>query len=263
MQTSKIIGALLLATTALSTGSAFAADMPEFVEPAPILVAQEFGGWYLRGDVGITNQQVDEFSSPIFDLPGNEFDLQYADFEASAFLGFGIGYKFNPWVRVDVTGEYRFQSDFRGLDYYTDAGLPSGIGANVYDGNKTEWLALANAYIDLPKLGIMTPFVGAGVGGARIKIADFTDFNPVVPFTATGISGDTSTWNFAWALYAGLAFEVSPQWTFEVGYRYLNLGDADTEDLTTLEGVSFQDNPYNFGSITSHDVKVGVRYQFN
>ena len=222
MQNFKVIGALLLATTALSTVGAHAADMPDFVEPAPIVV-QEFGGWYLRGDVGITNQRVDDFSSPIFDLPGNEFDVQYNDFDASAFIGGGIGYRFNQW----------------------------------------EIVALANAYIDLPKFGIMTPFVGAGVGGARVKIADFTDFNPVVPDTATGLSGDTETWNFAWALYAGLAFEVTPQWTFEVGYRYLNLGDAETEDLVTPLGANFQNNPYNFEDITSHDVKMGVRYQFN
>jgi opacity protein-like surface antigen len=262
MRTSGFIGAILLATTALSTVGAHAADMPEFVEPAPIAV-KEFGGWYLRGDVGITNQQVDDFSSPIFDLPGNDFDVQFNDFDASAFVGLGVGYRFNRWVRADITGEYRAKSDFNGLDYYTDAGLPSGIGANVYEGNKSEWLLLANAYIDLPTFGIMTPFIGAGVGGARVKIADFSDFNPVVPGTATGVSGDTSTWNFAWALYAGLAFEVTPQWTFEVGYRYLNLGDADTEDLLTPAGGNFQNNPYHFDDITSHDVKVGVRYQFN
>ncbi|MGQ4273456.1 outer membrane protein [Terrihabitans sp. B22-R8] len=261
MLTSKLAGVVVLGGATLMSTMVSAADMPDFVEPAPIEAVQ-FGGWYLRGDVGITNQRVDDFSSPIFFLPGADFDLVNSDFDASALLGLGVGYRFNKHLRVDVTGEHRFESDFNGLDFYYD-GDGDLAGSNVYTGSKSEWVVLANAYFDLPSYGIMTPFVGAGIGAARVKIADFTDFNPVVPGTATGVSGDTETWNFAWALHAGLAFDVSRNWTFEVAYRYLNLGDASTDNLLTPDGVDFQFNPYNFDNIDSHDVKVAVRYQFN
>jgi opacity protein-like surface antigen len=256
----KTFALLLLGSTALLPGASFAADMPDFVEPAAVEVKQ-FGGWYLRGDVGITNQRVDEFTSPIFDT--GDFTVTESDFDASAFLGFGFGYRINKQFRVDVTGEYRFESEFNGLDNYADEDLPGGLGINDYDGNKTEWVALVNGYWDLPSYGIMTPFIGAGVGAARVEINDFSDFNPAVPGTALGLSGDTDTWNFAWALYAGLAFEVSPQWTFEVAYRYLNLGDAETEDLVTPDGANPTFNPYSFNDLTSHDVKMAVRYNFN
>jgi opacity protein-like surface antigen len=258
MKTFKVSALILAGSAGLLTAPAFAADMPEFVEPAPVVV-REFGGWYLRGDVGISNQRVEDFSSPLFTAGGNDFDLQYSEFDASAFLGVGVGYRFSEWIRADITGEYRFDSDFRGLDYYFDDGEIAG--ANVYDGEKSEIVALLNGYIDGPKFGMMRPFVGAGVGAARVSIKNFSDFNPVTD--ALGLSGDTDTWNFAWALYAGASFEVTPRWTFEVAYRYLNMGDAETEDLVGPDGSDELVNPYNFDNIHSHDVKLGMRYSFN
>ena len=40
---------------------------------------------------------------------------------------------------------------------------------------KSEWLVLANAYVDLGTWWCITPFVGAGVGAARVSIANYTD----------------------------------------------------------------------------------------
>ncbi len=72
--------------------------------------------------------------------------------------GLGIGYQFNNWFRADVTGEYRGGTTFRGLDTY------SARRANDYHGTKSEWLFLANAYIDLGTWWCVTPFIGAGIG---------------------------------------------------------------------------------------------------
>ena len=255
----------LLATTSavlmLGVFGARAADMPVYYEEP---VEQEFGGWYLRGDVGASHQRSDDIDSPVFDdiaAAGGTVTLQESEWEASWFAGVGFGYKFNDWFRADVTGEYRGKSDFFGQDFYTGSPTPPATGTNTYTGEKSEWVFLANGYVDLPSWGIVTPFVGAGVGAARVEISDFQDFNPVAG--ATGFSGDTSTWNFAWALHAGAAFEIDRNWTFEIAYRYLNMGDASTEDLVDAAGGSAVVNPFEFDNIHSHDIKVGMRYQFN
>ena len=78
--------------------------------------------------------------------------------------------RFNDWFRVDVTGEYRGKTAFRGLDIYPG-------GTNDYYGTKSEWLFLANAYIDLGTWWCITPFVGAGIGYSRNTMDNFRDVN--------------------------------------------------------------------------------------
>src|SRR5581483_2765490 len=89
------------AALGLAPNLANAADMPLPPLPAPV----EFGGWYLRGDIGISNQNVKRLESP---APG--FDTSPVinkGFDSAGIYDVGIGYKFNNWLRVDVTGEYR------------------------------------------------------------------------------------------------------------------------------------------------------------
>ena len=55
---------------------------------------------------------------------------------------------------------------------------------------------------------------------------------PALPGLAFG--DNASKWNFAWALHAGLAYKVTPNFTVELAYRYLDLGDGMTGDLRDL-----------------------------
>jgi opacity protein-like surface antigen len=66
----------------------------------------------------------------------------------------------------------------------------------------------------------------------------------------------------AWALHAGLAYKVTPNFTVELAYRYLNLGNAETGALTGFDG-SFQGQLERINGLTSHDVKLGVRWLLN
>ena len=74
-----------------------------------------------------------------------------------------------------------------------------------------------------------------------LRSANFTDqgiANPVQPGPAlAGLAyGDSvAKWNFAWALHAGLAYKVTPSFTVELAYRYLDMGDGLTGDLRTFD----------------------------
>lgn len=72
-----------------------------------------------------------------------------------------------------------------------------------------------------------------------------------------------SKWNLAWALHAGLAYKVTPNVTVEFAYRYLDMGDGLTGDLRTFDGTNNVNNPMTFKNITSHDLKLGVRWNFD
>src|ERR1700712_6019095 len=75
------------------------------------------------------------------------------------------------------------------------------------------------------------------------------------------LGDNVAKWNFAWALHAGLAYKVSPNLTFELAYRYLDMGDGLTGDLRTFDGTNSVVNPTTFKGLTSHDLKLGMRWQ--
>jgi len=244
----------------LMSSAAFAADMP--IAPPPMYApppVEDFGGWYLRGDIGFSNQRVSRLNNALDATTTSS--VQHLGFNTAGIFGLGVGYKVNNWFRADVTGEYRGNSQFFGTDAIT---FPGGFGTDTYHATKSEWVILANAYVDLGTWWYVTPFIGAGVGGARVSIANFTDQSisniggGALPGLAFG--DNVSKWNFAWALHAGVAYRVSPNFTVELAYRYLDMGDGLTGDLRTFDGTNNIVNPTTFKGITSHDLKLGMRW---
>jgi opacity protein-like surface antigen len=248
---------------ALMSSAAFAADMA--IAPPPAYappVVEDFGGWYLRGDIGFSNQRVSRLNNAL-DVNATT-SVQNLNFSTAGIFGLGAGYRFNNWFRVDITGEYRGNSTFFGTDAIT---FPGGFGTDTYHATKSEWVVLGNAYVDLGTWWCMTPFIGAGVGGARVSINGFTDQGLVTPVPGPGpalaslaFGDNVSRWNFAWALHAGVAYRVTPNFTVELAYRYLDMGDGLTGDLRAFDGTNNINNPTTFRSITSHDLKIGVRW---
>jgi opacity protein-like surface antigen len=251
------------AVSLLST-AAFAADMA--IAPPPMYappVVEDFGGWYLRGDIGFSNQRVKRLDN-VLDV-NNTTSVQNLSFNTAGIFGLGVGYRVNNWFRGDITGEYRGNSQFFGTDAITFPG-PGGFGTDTYHATKSEWVVLANGYIDLGTWWCMTPFIGAGVGGARVSIANFTDQGISAggpPVAALAFGDNVAKWNFAWALHAGVAYRVSPNFTVELAYRYLDMGNGLTGDLRTFDGTNAIVNPTTFKNITSHDLKLGVRWDLS
>jgi opacity protein-like surface antigen len=118
--------------------------------------------------------------------------------------------------------------------------------------------------VDLGTWWCMTPFLGAGIGTARVSIANFTDQGiannggSALPGLAFG--DNVAKWNFAWALHAGVAYHVNPNFTVQLAYRYLNMGDGLTGDLKTFDGTNNIVNPTTFKNISSQDLMLGVRW---
>ncbi|MCC6947724.1 MAG: porin family protein [Bradyrhizobiaceae bacterium] len=246
--------AIAAAMAALAPRESPAADLP-MLPPPPI---EEFGGWYLRGDIGMSNQRLKRLDLIGID-PADTFEwLDRGGFDSAPFFGIGIGYRHNNWFRWDITGEYRGKAHFAALDRYDTGSDGSWDGTNDYTAKKSELLFLFNAYLDLGTWKSITPFVGAGIGASRNTISNFRDINEVTAGVA--YANDTSKWEFAWALYAGFAYDVTPNFTIELAYRYLDLGDAMSGDVIPYSGPNAIYNPVTFKNITSHDLKLGVRW---
>src|ERR1700737_1752116 len=129
----------------LST-AAFAADLPIAAPPmyAPPPPA-EFGGWYLRGDIGMTNQQMKSLNNP--DPNAALFTSVGTGFDSATLFDLGVGYQFNNWFRADVIGQWRGRANFHGSQF-TDAFAGSALVDN-YSGSQAEAVVMVNGYVDL------------------------------------------------------------------------------------------------------------------
>jgi opacity protein-like surface antigen len=268
---------LLAALAPLAFSAAQAADYSP-PPPPPVFVAppvEEFASsWYLRGDIGFSNQQVDSLWNSNYNNFQSVTNVDKG-FDSAPFFGIGIGYNVNDWLRIDATGEYRAKANFHGLDVgrLPDANCLSGApcyASDRYTASKSEWLFLLNGYVDLGTWSNFTPFVGAGIGMSRNTISNFGDFSTCNDSSSCAGSGGSdayadsaSKWQFAWALYAGIGYKLSKNTTVEFAYRYVDLGNAETGDLTRFDGTNSISNPTEFRHLTSHDLKFGVRMNFD
>jgi opacity protein-like surface antigen len=241
----------------LMTSAAHAADMPYPMPPIPVPYYEEFAkGWYLRGDIGMSNQKVDSLFNALYDTV-DRVETVHKEFDSAPFFGLGIGYQFNHWFRADLTGEYRGGATFHGYDIVTAGG---SMFTDEYRAIKSEWLVLANIYADLGTWGGFTPFLGLGIGGSRNTISSFIDVCTTCPGGGVAHGPTATKTNFAWAFHAGLGYKVTNNVTIEFAYRYVDLGDALSGDLQTYLGGNSVNNPMHFRNITSHDFKFGVRW---
>ena len=164
----------------LLSSAAFAADMPIMPPPYVPPPVADFGGWYLRGDIGMTNQSLKDLTLATAPFPAG-FQNTGFGFDSSTSYDLGVGYRFNNWFRADLTGEFRGRANFHGSQF-SPAGViaPGFAETDNYSGSKSEWVAMANGYVDLGTWWCVTPFVGAGIGMSRNTISGFRDDGVII-----------------------------------------------------------------------------------
>ena len=144
------------------------------------------------------------------------------------------------------------------VDWHGDrdiaAGLAAPLGGIAHSSVQTTTL-MFNGYYDIAKFDRITPYVGAGVGLAHNRMDD-------VSFTgntlANVISGD-SRWSLAWSLMAGVGVQVSDRATLDFGYRYIDMGKAESG---TMDNLGFPNPRVRIDDLAAHEFKVGIRYSF-
>ena len=255
LHTPFVMGAVLSMGMALPATAADWIPEPPVIEypdpePAPV-----YGGWYLRGHIGGSNQRFRGLENAV-NAAGPFQWVDKGGFSSAPIFGGGIGYRVNDYLRLDGIVEYRGKSSFTALDRYPAAGgVPAGT--NEYGAKKSELLLMANAYADLGEFHGVTPYIGAGLGVSRNTISHFRDVN--MPQNSVFYADKDSTWQLAWALHAGVGIKATDRMTIDLGYSYVHLGDGRTKDAIAYDGSS-NIGPFKFKDLASHDFKVGVRY---
>jgi opacity protein-like surface antigen len=165
-------------------------------------------------------------------------DSTLSDASGSVDVGFdnglgliaSAGYSFDA-ARVELEFGYR-KND---LDSF------SALGVSVPgSGELTSKSLMANFYYDFTPKEQWSPFVGAGVGMARVDVD-----NAAVAGITIGEADDTV---FAWQLMAGIACRVSDNAVLDFSYRYFATADPD-----------FAGTEAEYGS---HNLFAGVRFSF-
>ena len=265
------VAGLMLPLTASNSNAADMEEAQALPHVAPSTIERAF---YIRGDLGYADNRIGEFGQEDVTFNGGGFVSQ--DVEGAPYIGGGVGVRLARWLRVDLTGEYRFSADIGAVDHLElNLSNPDGLmtASTTYSGEHTAFVGLANIYIDLPKLHSITPYVGAGLGFARNKFSgfhttsngSFEDFatGDVQSETTTGVAGSKTSTSFAWALMAGVGVDLDERTKLDIGYRYVHLG-SDVAASTGIIDCSCGTvgSPLTGSDLDSHEVRIGIRFEF-
>jgi opacity protein-like surface antigen len=257
-----------IGAAALIGTSAYAADLSQPMPPMayqPVAAVAETSGWYLRGDVGVGVQSFSQFdhsqTNPAFVWPASWMIVQQ-DIQDTSIFGFGAGYEVNNWLRFDITGEYRTKAAFKATGSYTNFCAGGGICFDVNSGNYSAAVFMANAYVDLGTWWCLTPYIGAGVGGAYNRITGVQD-NGINSNGTVGFGyapSDSANVGLAWNVQAGLTYNVSNNFKVDFSYRFLSLGSPQTAVVLCQNTAACPGAFYTLRDMTSQDFRIGFRW---
>lgn len=214
------IAALLVAMVGVSAAAdARAADMPEWrPQPQPVSQFSELAsGWYVRGDFGYALYNAQS------GFPGATSE----DYRAATTMTAGFGVKYQ-WLRGDITFDHRENSKV----------TVSSSAGQMYTARLSGDSFSANGYLDMGTWGGFTPYVGAGIGVAKLA--------------------STAYQNVIWSAMGGVSYQVTQSIVIDAGYRYTWLGEAAVSNLQT--NVALTNIPPRVSDLYSHEARIGFRY---
>jgi opacity protein-like surface antigen len=176
--------------------------------------------FYVQGNIGYTAV--------------NDADLTVADEPASDELSFDGGWNVSAAAGVKLgNGRVEGEIGYRTNDFDEYSGSGEGVSEPA-DGEISNISFMVNGYYDIPTGTAVTPYVGGGIGVARIEIEP------------SGESYDDTVFAYQGAIGVGIA--VSKTVTIDLGYRYFATTDPD------FEGTEVE--------YKSHNLLAGVRIVF-
>ncbi len=158
--------------------------------------------------------------------------------------GLAIGYDkqySTSYMPIRLEGEVLFRSAPKATMNFQSSGttykFTQNIGVDTY---------FVNAYYDFHSAGAFVPFIGAGVGYARVD-NKFTEGNQFF---------DTVSNQLAYCFNVGLSWLVQTGFGLDVGYRYTNVGE--TQNTATYSGGKYVSNAVP----NMHELIMAVRLTF-
>lgn len=249
------------AVALLASSAAYAADVyqaepqPAYVD-APEVAVAEASGWYLRGDLGYSFNKL-RGARYFQGSNDNEVDFTTASIKDSFWVGGGVGYQVNSYLRTDLTFDYMLKSDFDGS---TTGSCGVSVACTSSDLSAMRaYTLMANAYVDLGTYAYFTPYIGGGIGGSYVKWDNLRNTSCADDGSGcddTVEHGGRGSWRFAYQLMAGASIDVTCNVKADVGYRFRHTAGGD------MFGYNLGGGPGSDKGFYSHSVHAGARYLF-
>jgi len=233
-----LVGAVLATSSAARAADVpgnYSLPLPPPTVERPLRRVEVFSGWYLRGDLGYRLQRIGAATT------GDPLQVPLSDggkIENAALGGLGVGYKWD-WFRADLTGDYGWRSRY----------TATTAGVDTFTGKIDDFTVMANGYLDLGNWSGITPYIGAGIGGAYVMFSQYTNPTAIAPLPSTDVN-TVHRWNLAWAAMAGVSYNVTRDFLIDVGYRHIEMGDVDGGPNGTL----------TIKHLRGDEIRVGFRY---
>jgi opacity protein-like surface antigen len=199
--------------------------------------------WYVGAQMSVAADAVGTFTAPGVDVKG--------ELEKLGGTNLFAGYKSNLGTRFEAELFYRRHS-FSDVTVNSDGGAGTFLGMGDLDGTSGDGQGhlsmtgmMANVFQDFRLMESVTPFIGGGIGVARVNVS-----NGGLPSAAL-VDGDDDV--FAYQIGGGVNFALDDRLDLFFEYRYFATDDYDMQYVT---GDTVQ------GKITSHNFGVGLRYGF-
>lgn len=192
-------------------------------------------GFYVQGGAAYTSPQGADAKGP-----AATFGTTKLEYDAGYRLNFAGGYNFNP-IRAELEIYYSRSN----VDTMRNAFV--GGGATLKASGATSTTALmANGYYDFVTGTPFSPYLGAGIGWAKVDVNSVT-----APGYTTTDDGDNV---FAFQGMVGVAYEVTKQLALTAEYRYFGAQDVSLRDRTGTAYKTDGQRVHSFGA--------GLRYAF-
>lgn len=213
-------------------------------------VAQDYHH-YISGKASATRLE-NKFTSDIGLNQVNTFDrlnLDHKKNDTVAGLRLAYGVNIPLWdnnLRAEL--EYGFNGKAK-LDGYS-------VSSNVnYKSDIKSQFLMANVYYDFDLDSDWTPYVGAGIGYARVKASN--------SFSSAGEmdSFSKSSGNFAWNLTAGISYDVTEDFSLDASYRYMDYGKAKANNDGGFGASAYRINSES--KVRANEINLGIRYRLN
>ena len=155
------------------------------------------------------------------------YGFGYKDYKENAIMALGLGYHLNQYLRSDITVGWR------------------NWGKLKADGKKADsWSipALMNLYLTMPIMDRFSIYGMGGVGASYNKVKN------------TSLTKGDDKMEFAWTAGAGIDYRLNECWSFDLGYRFSDLGEGRSKTKVGSERIK--------KDIKSHDILLSARFYF-
>jgi opacity protein-like surface antigen len=177
-----------------------------------------------------------------FDDPGIVFDDEI-EFDNGFNVGAAFGYDYGL-ARLEVELAYR-END---VDRVNSEGF-----AFRADGDFSATSVMLNGYWDFETGSPVVPYIGGGIGFANVSANNIKVFD--VDGVESFVDDDDSV--FAYQLAAGIAFDLNPALTLDLGYRFFGTSTVELDANPLLFQPAGIETEFD-----SHNVNLGLRMNF-